>query len=348
MKKLISILAVTVFLSELVGVYGPTEASRPVKCLRIGVQPITTQLAEMTAMAKGWWESDLARFGVQKVTDREFPSGPPEMQVMLAGDLDIAYVGATPPIVAIDRGLKAKIVAGAQIQGSALVLSPSLAKQYKELEKIEKGKGVEALKGKTIATLPPGSIHDTILRRWLIQNSADPEKDLGIISMDGGGAITALMAGAIDGFFMPPANPTIAVLKGAGEIIIRSGEMWSQHAESCLVVTDRLIQEQPDLVREIIKIHIKATVYNINHPDEAAEIYAQRVEWDVDKVKLSLELWDGSWVHDPYIGLDCTLEYAKTLYDLGFTDRLLTREDLFDTSLYDTAMQEILSECLEV
>jgi NitT/TauT family transport system substrate-binding protein len=342
--SILPILVVAALLSGLAVVYGPTEASGPVKCLRIGVQPITTQLAEMTAMAKGWWEKDLAKFGVQKVTDREFPSGPPEMQAMMAGDLDIAYVGATPPIVAIDQGLKAKIVAGTQIQGSALVLSPSLAKQYKKLEKIEKGKGVEALKGKTIATLPPGSIHDTILRRWLIQNSVDPEKDLGIISMDGGGAVSALIAGAIDGFFMPPANPAIAASKGAGEIVIRSGEMWPQHAESCLVVTDRLIHEHPDLVREVIKIHIKATVYNINHPDEAAQIYAERVGWDVDKVKLSFELWDGHWVHDPYIGLDCTLEYAKVLYGLGFTDGLLTQEDLFDTSLYDSVVQEILTE----
>jgi NitT/TauT family transport system substrate-binding protein len=331
----LSILLVATLLSGLAVVYGPTEASGPVKCLRIGVQPITTQLAEMTAMAKGWWEKDLAKFGVQKVTDREFPSGPPEMQAMLAGDLDIAYVGATPPIVAIDRGLKAKIVAGAQIQGSALVLSPSLAKQYKK---------PSDLKGLNIATLPPGSIHDTILRRWLIQNSVDPEKDLGIMSMDGGGAVSALIAGAIDGFFMPPANPTIAVSRGAGEIVIRSGEMWSQHAESCLVVTDRLIHEHPDLVREVIKIHIKATVYNINHPDEAAQIYAERVGWDVDKVKLSFELWDGHWVHDPYIGLDCTLEYAKVLYGLGFTDGFLTQEDVFDTSLYNSVVQEILTE----
>lgn len=128
---------------------------------------------------------------------------------------------------------------------------------------------------------------------------------------------------------------------------MRSGEIWPQHAESCLVVSDKLIKDHPDLVKEIIKIHIKATLYNMNHVDRAAQICAEKVGSDVDNVKLSFELWDGHWVHDPYIGLGCTLEYAKVLHDMGLTDKLLTREDLFDTSLYDAAIQEILSECLE-
>ena len=46
--------------------------------LRIGYQPSTHQIAHMTAMEKGWWEEDLEKFGVKKVTDYEFPSGPPE------------------------------------------------------------------------------------------------------------------------------------------------------------------------------------------------------------------------------------------------------------------------------
>lgn len=71
----------------------PTTAA-PVKELRIGYQPSTHQMAEITAMSKGWWQQDLAPFGVENVSDKVFPSGPPEMQAMLAGELDVAYVGA--------------------------------------------------------------------------------------------------------------------------------------------------------------------------------------------------------------------------------------------------------------
>jgi len=76
--------------------------------LRIGYQPSTHQVAEMVAMEKGWWLEDLKPFGVTNVEEYEFPSGPPEMQSMLGGSLDVAYVGTAPPITAIAQGLDAR------------------------------------------------------------------------------------------------------------------------------------------------------------------------------------------------------------------------------------------------
>ncbi|MHC1585663.1 MAG: ABC transporter substrate-binding protein [Candidatus Syntropharchaeia archaeon] len=299
--------------------------------ISIGYQPSTHQIAEMTAMEKGWWERDLARFGVTKITEHEFPSGPPEMQAMLAGDIDIAYVGATPPITAIDKGLNAKIVAGVQINGSHLVVRPDLAENFT----------MEKLKGKKIATFPPGSIQDTLLRKWLIDNGMDPDKDVEIVGMGPGDAVTAMKAGAVDAAFLPHPAPAIIELEGAGKMVVPSGEMWPNHACCCLVVSDELIEKHPEIVKQIIKTHINATIYNREYPDEAAEIYAERCNWNVTQVRYSFENWDGVWVYDPYIGLNCTLEYAKTLYDLGFTNKLLTREDLFNTALYDEAIKEM-------
>lgn len=299
--------------------------------LRIGYQPSTHQIAHMTAMEKGWWEEDLAKFGVEKVTDYEFPSGPPEMQAMLAGDLDIAYVGATPPITAIYEGLDAKIVAGVQIQGSHLALR--LGINYT---------GPNDLKGLTIATFPPGSIQDTVLRNWLIDNGVDLDKDLEIKPMSSGEAITTIGAGAVDGVFLPHPSPAIVELEGSGRTVVGSGEMWPNHTCCCLVASGRLIREHPEVVEQIIRTHIKATEYNIDNPEEAAEIYARKVGWDVEKVQYSLDTWDGYWVSDPHIGMDITLEYAKVIYELNKPryDGVLTKEEIFDTSLYDKTVRE--------
>ena len=54
-------------------------------------------------MDKGWWQQDLAPLGVQNVTDKVFPTGAPEMQAMLAGDIDVAYVGAAPVLTAVSH-----------------------------------------------------------------------------------------------------------------------------------------------------------------------------------------------------------------------------------------------------
>ncbi len=299
--------------------------------LRIGYQPSTHQIAHMTAMEKGWWKVDLAKFGIERVSDYEFPSGPPEMQAMLAGDLDIAYVGATPPITAIYEGLDAKIVAGVQIHGSHLALRPAI--NYT---------GPNNLKGLKIATFPPGSIQDTVLRKWLADNDLDPNKDLEIKPMSSGEAITAIGAAAVDGIFLPHPSPAIVELEESGKMVVGSGEMWPNHTCCCLVVSGKLVREYPEVVEQIIRTHVRATEYNINHPEEAAEIYARKVGWEVEKVIYSLNTWDGYWVSDPHIGMNITLEYARVIYELNKPryEVVLTKEEIFDTSFYDKILEE--------
>lgn len=154
--------------------------------LRIGYQPSTHQIAEMVAMEKGWWLEDLKPFGVTEVKEFEFPSGPPEMQAMLAGSLDVAYVGTAPPISAIAGGLDAKIVAGVNTNGSSLVLRNDIPYT-----------GPESLIGLSIGTFPPGSIQDTVLRKWLKDNGVDPSK-VKILPMGPGDAVTAMLAGQVE------------------------------------------------------------------------------------------------------------------------------------------------------
>jgi len=58
----------------------------------------------------------------------------------------------------------------------------------------------------------------------------------------------------------------------------------------------------------------------------------------------SIQDWDGEWVSDPNIELATALEYAKVQYDLGYTDKLLTQDDLFDLSFYNKVMAEMGEE----
>ena len=93
MKKILGLIATILIASTLLlGCVGQGNNSTKMTELRIGYQPSTHQIAEMVAMEKGWWVNDLKKFGIEKVTDYEFPSGPPEMKAMLCGQIDIAYV----------------------------------------------------------------------------------------------------------------------------------------------------------------------------------------------------------------------------------------------------------------
>jgi len=296
------------------------------KTLRIGYQPSTHQIAEMVAMENGWWLEDLQPFGIEEVVDFEFPSGPPEMQAMLAGELDIAYVGTAPPITAIGQGLEAKIVTAVQKNGSDLVMRSGV--DYT---------GPQSLRGLKIATFPPSSIQDTVFKKWLKDNGVEPE-EVDIKSMGPGDAITAISAGRVDGVFLPHPSPTIIEMEGNGRSVVASGAMWPNHACCCLVISDRLMEEEPELVEQIIKTHIKATEYINEHPDKAAEAYSLKTGQNLEMAKQSIKDWDGAWISDPNVMIPSTLEYAAVDFGLGYTDRVLTREDLFDTTFYETVI----------
>ena len=298
------------------------EMPGKISTLRIGYQPSTHQIAEMVASEKGWWAEDLRPFGITEIKEFEFPTGVPEMQAMVAKELDVAYVGTAPPISAISQGLDAKIVAAVNINGSTLVLRPDIV--YKS---------PESLQGLTIGTFPPGSIQDTVMKDWLTKNGVDISK-VDIKAMYPGPAITALSAGRIDGVFLPHPAPAIIELKGKGEPAVASGEMWPDHACCSLVVSGSLIRDQPELVEQIIRTHIKATDYINSHPEEATQIYAQKTKSNLTEVEHSVKTWDGRWVSDPNVQIPSTVEYAKVDYKMNYTQRELTEKDLFDTSFY--------------
>jgi NitT/TauT family transport system substrate-binding protein len=300
-----------------------TNTTVPIKELRIGYQPSTHQMAEVTAMAKGWWQQDLAPYGVVNVSDKVFPSGPPEMQAMLAGELDVAYVGAAPVLSALTTGLDAKIVAGVNTQGSDLVVRNDL--DYT---------GPQSLKGTTIGTFPPGSIQDTVLRDWLKKNNLTPDKDVFIKGMTPGDAVTAILAGKVDGIFLPTPSPSTVVNQGKGKIVVHSGEMYPHHTCCVLVVSGKLIREHPEIVRQIIRTNDKAVAWNQQNLDEAAEIYSTKTGASLADVKASLKEWDGSWASDPNVIVEPVLDYAKIQYELGFIKKPLTKEEIFDLTFY--------------
>jgi len=291
----------------------------------IGYQPSTHQMAYSTAKALGWWESNLTNMpGVAGVSDRSFPNGPPEATALSSNAIQVAYIGAAPLIPAVaQENADLKIIAAVQISGSSLVVPTDAVYN-----------GPADLAGKTIATFPPGSIQDTLIKQWLIDNGVDLN-DVTIRGMDSGEAQTALMAGQVDAVFLPHPAPSIIVQNGYGKVVMDSGDMEPGHACCVLAVSQSFIDSNPDLVREIVKIHIESTKYTQDHPEEAARYYSEVTGVSEELILKSINEWDGQWISDPHQIEDFVVSYAKSQYEQGLVPKLLTSEDLFDMSFYD-------------
>jgi NitT/TauT family transport system substrate-binding protein len=318
----IALLLITAGCTQPAGTTGTTTAA-PIKELRIAYQPSTHQMAAITALEKGWFKEDLKPLGVVNIYDKVFPSGPPEMQAMMAGEIDVAYVGAAPFLTALATGLDAKIVAGVNTQGSDLVVRNDL--DYKS---------PQSLSGLTIATFPVGSIQDTVLRDWLSKNNLTPDKDVFIKGMSPGDAVTAITAGKVDAIFLPTPSPSTVVNQGKGKVAVQSGQMYPNHTCCVLVVSGKLIREHPEIVRQIIKTNDKAVAWNAANIDEAAAIYSTKTGSKIADVTTSLKEWDGSWASDPNIIVDPVVDYANIQYNLGYIKKPLNKSDIFDLTFY--------------
>jgi sulfonate transport system substrate-binding protein len=76
--------------------------------LKIGYQKSSTALVLLKA--RGWFEKHLAPLGYN-VTWAEFPSGPPMLEALSAGAVNLAYTGETPPIFSQASGTPVVYVA---------------------------------------------------------------------------------------------------------------------------------------------------------------------------------------------------------------------------------------------
>jgi len=99
-------------------------------------------------------------------------------------------------------------------------------------------------------------------------------------------------------------------------------------------VSGDLIRNHPEIVDQILKTNDKAVAYNLQNPDEAAEIYATKTGAKLDDVKKSLHDWDGDWNSDPNLIVDPVLDYAAIQYDLKYIKTPLTKDQIFDLTFY--------------
>ena len=324
MKKMV-FLSIFMLLMAIVAFSGCLGGKAEATNVVIGYQPSTHQMAYTSAKAMGWWTDNLTKLSdVNNVSDRSFPSGPPEAVALASGGIQVAYIGAAPliPSIALNNS-DLKILAAVQVNGSSLLIPTNVTYN-----------GPKDFEGKKIATFPPGSIQDTLLKQWLIDNGVDLSK-VDIKGMDSGEAQTALKAGAVDAVFLPHPSPSIITAAGDGKVIMTSGEMSADHACCVLAVSQKFIDEHPDIVKELVKIHVDATKYTQENPAQAAKYYSEATGVPEETVLQSIDDWDGQWISDPHIIEDYVVAYAQSQYEQGLTPRPLTKGELFDTSFYD-------------
>ena len=308
-KKLI--LAVVVLLVFIIG-GAYSFLTNPVNedIVTIGYLPSDHDAALFVAQAQG----EYAAHGIETELV-QFNNGGDLMTGMASGEVDIGYGGITPVLSAVEKGVPIKVVAGAQIEGSGIAVSPE-----SDID------SPEDLAGKSIATPGEASIQYMLLQYYLEDNNMSTD-DMNISAMKVAPMNDALNANKIDGMLTYEPYVTMAVENG-NVMFINSSEILPEHPCCVVAASERFIDENPDKLDAIISIHENATEFILENPDEAAELLPEDIVADVEIEKKAI-----SGIKFVY-GLNETykqsiMDFMQIEVDLGILEEPIPATDIF-------------------
>ena len=308
-KKLI--LAVVVLLVFIIG-GAYSFLTNPVNedIVTIGYLPSDHDAALFVAQAQG----EYAAHGIETELV-QFNNGGDLMTGMASGEVDIGYGGITPVLSAVEKGVPIKVVAGAQIEGSGIAVSPE-----SDID------SPEDLAGKSIATPGEASIQYMLLQYYLEDNNMSTN-DMNTSAMKVAPMNDALNANKIDGMLTYEPYVTMAVENG-NVMFINSSEILPDHPCCVVAASEKFIDENPDKLDTIISIHENATEFILENPDEAAELLPDDIVADVEIEKKAI-----SCIKFVY-GLNETykqsiMDFMQIEVDLGILEEPIPATDIF-------------------
>jgi NitT/TauT family transport system substrate-binding protein len=228
-----------------------------------------THAPALIGVAKGFFQGAMPNGTTVNTTT--FSAGPAESEALLGGELDAAFVGPGPAINAfIKTKGKVLIVAGTTSGGAGLVVSKSIAD----------GNFPADLAGKTLSSPQLGNTQDIALRTWLATKGL-------ATNINGGGQVTIdstsgnsislqnFEAGKIAGGWVPEPYESEFILQGKGTLAVDEASLWpnGQFPTTVLVVTQKLLQDHPDIVSDLLTGLVKSVNWiNSNEPAAPAAV----------------------------------------------------------------------------
>jgi ABC-type nitrate/sulfonate/bicarbonate transport system substrate-binding protein len=213
-----------------------------------------------------------------------FTGSPQLLEAMKGGSIDIGLpVGSAPGQVACGNGSPIKIIANIVWGNEVLVMRKDV------FDSISLN-NPETLKGLSVATISKSSMQDYVARLWVENMGLDPETDFEFREVAAGAAQrSALLSGDIDIASTFEPHGTLLQNEGIGVIVGLGEEIAPNHDNTGLVVTQKILDNNRDVVVRTLRAIEKARIFANENPEEFYEIVAKYFEVDPAIVKASFE-----------------------------------------------------------
>jgi NitT/TauT family transport system substrate-binding protein len=220
------------------------------------------------------------------------------------------------------------VVEGALAQAATPGVSPADAIRHFAATEKRKAK---------IATLPKGSVPDTVLRYWL-QHAGLGADTVEIVGMGEDNVQQALLTHAVDGASILEPIVTIVETQVPGaKVIVGGKDMFPDSPGAVVAARERALATKRDAIKKLVELHIRATDLLIHDPDRAAkDVYAflgaGLVAPEVMEKALKSPL--NHFLSDPSAIVAATRAMEDFSREIGTLDTPVDVDQLFDTSLY--------------
>ena len=176
--------------------------------------------------------------------------------------------------------------AGSAVNGEVAVLVNDNSAGNDKIIVAEEINTIEDLKGKKVAV--EAGVVDDFLLTLALQEAGMSRDDVEIVDLETGAAAAAFASGQTDavGAF-PPFWLTALKREGSKELV--SSKDFPGAIPDLLVVTQKLIDEQPEQVRALVNTWFDILDFIAENPERADEIMAERADVSVEELQLLKE-----------------------------------------------------------
>lgn len=305
--------------------------------IRLGFFPNLTHAQALVGIGSGAFAQALG--SDVKLETTAFNAGPAEMEALLAGDIDIGYVGPNPPINSYikSKGQSVRIIAGAASGGVSLVVRPD--------SNINTAKD---LAGKKIATPQLGNTQDVALRSYIKQNgleTTDKGGNVEVVPTDNANILQLFANKQIDGAWVPEPWATRLVVESKGRVFLDESSLWpdGKFIITLIAVNTKFLNEKPALVKAFLAAHLQVTQTIQKDPVTAKQVINDQLKALSGKA-LAPEILNASFdkiqlVTDPL--KSSALKAANDAYAAGFLGKDKPNLDnLFDLKILNSLLTE--------
>ena len=246
---------------------------RPI--FRIGYMPNLTHAPALYGAESGLFEKALEPGAV--VRYRPFTAGPGVVEAVLAGELDVAFLGPNPAINAyyVSNGQAVRVVSGSAIGGAQLVVRPEIDQP-------------RDLFGKRIATPALANTQDISARIWLRQQGIEEGKgddEVEVLPIPPSEVLNLFERRQVGGAWLPEPWSSRLVVERGGRVLVDEATLWPDGRFSTTVVIASVpaLRQRRDLVARFLRAHAQA-IAELNASVEARVLVRRRIEEDLGVV----------------------------------------------------------------